>query len=293
MARQLKSSGMLMMVFVMALGFSTMQSTYAQKAEPRGDKALGTGKKVGRPELASTLPVGMPDAATTATQGRDPRAEEMVQQLARQAKARHAFRFKFVDEFDDVQQDGRKIQITHLRQGIISRPDRFKIETTGDVANRTIFKDGKTVTLWDRDEKIYAQIPDPGSIDQALDTLMDRYHTAVPSADLFYEDPGKSLLGQITSSEYVGLSTVEGTPCHHLAFSGTDFDWQVWIKAGDAPALRKLVIDYKNLAGRPQYVLRVLSVEPLSTVDGAEFHFSAPAGAELVEMQPASRTENP
>jgi hypothetical protein len=217
----------------------------------------------------------------------------MIRQLARQVKARQAFRFKFVDEFDDIQQDGRKIQITHLRQGIISRPDRFKIETTGDVANRTIFKDRKTVTVLDRDENIYAQIADPGTIDQTLDTLMDRYHTAVPSADLFYEDPGKSLLEQMTSSEYVGLSTVEGIPCHHLSFTGPAFDWQVWIKAGDTPALRKLAIDYKTQLGRPQYVLRVLSVESLSSVDDTEFHFSAPTGAERVEMQPASGAETP
>ncbi|MCE5231245.1 DUF2092 domain-containing protein [bacterium] len=273
MARRLNFWTVLTVLFMTMAGCSTVQP-----AKP----AL---------TAAGNQSMGSSDAATTAIQGRDPKAEQIIRELASRGKALHAFRFKFADEFDDVRPDGRRIQMTHVRQGVVSRPGLLKIESTGDVADRTIYKDGKTVTIWDRDENIYAQIPDPGTIDQALDTLMVRYHTAVPAADFFYEDPGKSFLEQMTSSEYVGMSEIDGTACHHLAFTGGDFDWQIWVDAGDAPVLRKIAIDYKTLAGRPQYVLRVLSVEPLSAVDAAEFKFKAPTGAERVEIQPASSEE--
>src|SRR5690606_12464882 len=115
------------------------------------------------------------------------------------ARDRGAVKFRLIDEFDDIQSDGRRIQLTHLREGVISHPDRLRIESTGDVANRTIVNDGERVTVWDRDENIYAQIPDPGSIDQTLDTLMELYQVTVPGADLFYKDPGQSLLAQTNS----------------------------------------------------------------------------------------------
>ena len=280
--------------FVVALGCSSTHTKLgAEKAGQKDGKTASLEGQAEEPGSASSIRAEQTADPAAATPARDPKAEEMIQQLSRKAAERKNFRFKFVDEFDDVQAGGEKIQITHIRQGVVSRPNRIKLETTGDVANRTIVNDGKTVTLWDRDENIYTQLASPGTIDQTFDTLMDRYHTAVPAADLFYEDPGKTFLDQMVTSKYAGLSSVDGIECHHLAFTGTKFDWQVWIEADDTPALRKLVIDYKSLPGRPQYELRVLEMEPLMTVNATEFELKIPAGAEKVDIQPASQTENP
>jgi hypothetical protein len=281
MSNRKKTWVSLMSTFILATSCATVQTTSDTGSADRS-AAMG---------ITQATEEGDRDGEAMTDAARDPRAEEMILDLTRHAKERRIFRFEFEDTFDDVRPDGPKVQLTHVRQGVVSRPNMFRIETTGDVANRVIVKNDKTVTLWDRDENVYAQVAESGSIDDALDMLMARYQVAVPAADLFYEDPAQSFMEQMRTAEYVGLSEADGIACHHLLFTGETFDWQVWIEAGDRPALRKLAIDYKMLPGRPQYMLRIISVETLTSVEPGEFDFEAPADAEKIEMLPVPEAE--
>lgn len=57
--------------------------------------------------------------------------------------------------------------------------------------------------------------------------------------DNFYE----TLMGGVQELRYVGVEDVKGQPCHRLHFVEADFDWDLWIAAGDQPLIRKIVPD--------------------------------------------------
>ena len=76
-----------------------------------------------------------------------------------------------------------------------------------------------------------------------------------------------------------GLHQAAGVPCHHLAFSQEDIDWQIWIDAGPQPLPRKIVITYAEEPGAPQYTATIKrwSLDPKFTDE--LFHFVPPEGA--------------
>lgn len=215
-----------------------------------------------------------------------PEADMVLRQMSERMHKVPASIFRLTDTIDDVQADGRKVQFAHLRQLTVVRPDKLKVETTGDVTNRTVWLDGKTLTVWDRDKNVYAQLKDPGTIDQTLDMLQEKYGMSLPGADLLSEDVYKTLTEDCNAIDYIGIGYVGEEKCHHLAFTKENIDWQLWISLGAKPAPRKMVITYKQLPGEPQYTLQLLKLEDSSRIKDAVFTYDIPKGAEKIEFHP-------
>ena len=222
----------------------------------------------------------------------EPEAEKLIRQMSERIKEAKHFRFQTIDTIDEVLETGQKLQFSHTRSGTISRPNKLRIDTMGDITNKSVWKDEKTFTLLDKDHNLYGQIDATGTIDETIDMLMERYGVSMPMADLLSGNPYKVLLSRVKTGEYVGLHNVGKIKCHHLAFTQEDVDWQVWIDAGDKPALRKMVITYKQLPGEPQYCVTLQSVEHLAEAPPQEvFQFKAPEGAEKIEFLPIKGKE--
>ena len=216
----------------------------------------------------------------------DPEAETVLRQLSDHNKQVKTAVLRLTDTIDEVQADGRKIQFSHVRKFTVARPDKLKVETTGDVTSRTLWKDGKTLTVLDRDKNVYAQIPDPGTIDQAIDLLQEKYNMSLPAADLLSEDVYETMTANCNAIDYVGIGYVGEEKCHHLAFAGDNIDWQMWISTGDKPSTRKMVITYKQLPGEPQYTMQLLNAGDAGKIDDAVFACELPEGAVKIEFQP-------
>ena len=105
-------------------------------------------------------------------------------------------------------------------------------------------------------------------------------------ADLLSHEPGASLLEEVENGEYLGIGIVGDHECHHLAFTQEDVDWQAWFDTGDEPALRKLVITYKNLPGEPQYTMMTQSTGALAADTAGLFDFTPPEGANRIQVRP-------
>lgn len=218
----------------------------------------------------------------------DPEADTVLRQLSEQNKKIQSIVFRLSDTIDDVQADGRKLQFAHVRVLTVVRPNKLKVETFGDVTNRTLWKDGKTLTVLDKDKNVYAQLPDPGTIEQAIDMLQEKYNMSLPAADLLTSDVYKALTGNCREVNYIGIGYVGEEKCHHLAFQGDSIDWQMWIDAGDKPSTRKMVITYKKLPGQPQYTLQLLKIEAAGQIKDSVFECEIPKDAEKIEFQPAN-----
>ena len=80
---------------------------------------------------------------------------------------------------------------------ILNRPDKLHATRKGGFADVEMDFDGKTMTLLRKDSNQFAKIEEPGTIDQLVDALRDKYHRPVPAADLLMADPNKELMPSV------------------------------------------------------------------------------------------------
>ncbi len=146
-------------------------------------------------------------------------------------------------------------------------------------------------TLHDVRAGLYAQKEMTADIDTAVDRLFERFGFSVPTADLIYADPYSTLTESVDTGFVVGLHTVQGVRCHHLAFSQESIDWQIWIEDGPRPLPRKLLITYKEEPGSPQYEVQLSHWDLGPRISDAYFEFDPPAGAGRMEFLHADEGE--
>jgi hypothetical protein len=214
----------------------------------------------------------------------DPRADELVRKMSAWLAETKALTIDAEEIYDEVPAHGPRRQLAGTRHVSMRRPDRLAGDASGDAVNRAFFYDGRTLSLYDKEQNVWASGAVPPTIDGALDFIFDQTGTIVPLADFLYADPYARLMGGVQRGAYLGIHDAAGVPCHHLAFEQANIDWQLWIDAGAQPMPRKLVITYKTEDEVPQYSATItkLTVEP--TLPDALFRFTPPAGATPVEV---------
>lgn len=84
--------------------------------------------------------------------------------------------------------------------------------------------DGKTLTLLGKDANLFAKVEEPGTIDQLVDVLRDKYHRPVPAADLLMSDPYGQLMPLVVDAKDLGSGVIHGVECDHLAFRTDEVD---------------------------------------------------------------------
>ncbi|MHC4770813.1 MAG: DUF2092 domain-containing protein, partial [Planctomycetota bacterium] len=97
----------------------------------------------------------------------------------------------------------------------------------------------------------YAVTEVPPVIDDAIDTLFDKYGVSVPLSDLLYEDPYGILIPNVLAGRWVGRHSIDGVPCNHLAFTQELIDWQIWIEDGAQSRSFQMIIFNFNLRPDP------------------------------------------
>ncbi len=214
----------------------------------------------------------------------EPKADQYLKAMSSYLAGLKTYSFQVEEFFDEVQDDGQKLQLSNQRHMSVSRPDKVFGVDKGDTANSLFYYDGKTVTVFDRGQKTYATEKVPGTIDAMLDDLHDRFDTHQTLADFLFADPYKVFTENVQSGTYVGLHHVGKVKCHHLAFRQRLLDWQIWIDAGDKPLPRKLLITFKRQVDQPQYTALIhrWDVDPKLSDD--LFEFKPPKGVRKVDF---------
>jgi len=215
----------------------------------------------------------------------EPKADQYLKAMSSYLAGLKTYSFQVEEYFDDVQDDGQKLQLSNQRTMSVSRPDKVFGEDVGDTANSLFYYDGKTVTVFDREQKTYATEKVPGTIDGMLDDLHDRFDTDQTLADFLFADPYKVFTEHVQSGTYVGLHHVGKVKCHHLAFRQRLLDWQIWIDADtDRPLPRKLLITFKREVDQPQYTALIHRWDVNPKLSDDLFQFKAPEGIRKVDF---------
>ena len=202
-----------------------------------------------------------------------------------------SFHSEVIDE--QVYYQGRKLQYGIEMDTFVKRPDMLRVNAVGDIVNRQFFFNGKTITLYDKDAKIFAAMDVPPDIEAALEKAHKEYGVRVALADLASPELWDLVSKKIGHSLYVGMSDVRGVPCYHLAFDNEDVNLQVWVDAGTQPLPRKIVLNYKKLEGSPEWTAYLSHWKTSAHLATAMFNFVPPSGVEKVKFVAAARPSIP
>jgi hypothetical protein len=154
---------------------------------------------------------------------------------------------------DETLDNGQTVQLNGLLKVSVKRPGQVYGEFTGEGKTRKVWYNGKELTIFNPEKGFYGVIDTPGTIDETMDFLMENYRFSLPIADIIYSDPYSSFIGTTREGFVVGDDTVNGKSCVHLAMRGEFADWQVWVSEDDPALPCKLVINYTQIEGVPQY----------------------------------------
>ncbi|MHC4771249.1 MAG: DUF2092 domain-containing protein [Planctomycetota bacterium] len=207
-------------------------------------------------------------------------ADRLLREMGDYLKSADAFTVHAESSYDAIDQDGQQIRYGGSADVALRRPDGFRFSFNGDERQRQAFFDGK-----------YAVTEVPPVIDDAIDTLFDKYGVSVPLSDLLYEDPYGILIPNVLGGRWVGRHSIGGVPCNHLAFTQELIDWQIWIEDGAQPVPRQVLIIYKDEPGWPQYIARMKDWDFQPQFSDDYFQFQPPAGSDVMEFLVTSEME--
>jgi len=222
----------------------------------------------------------------------EPKAVEVLKQMCDYLKNLQQFTVQAEITEDVLLTSGQRIQYARSVEASVRRPDRMRAESVGDTDNRQLVYDGKTITLMDRTKNFYTTITAPPELDAALEHATQAFNLRAPLADLIYTKAYEYLTEGVLSGFYVGMSKVQGVPCHHLAFREKDIDWQIWVEDGPTPLPRKFLITEKK-GGGLQFTAVFTKWNTSPQLEDSLFTFVAPAKAEKIDILPAAAPASP
>ncbi|MGE3181982.1 MAG: DUF2092 domain-containing protein [Phycisphaerae bacterium] len=203
----------------------------------------------------------------------DQRCMTQMKAMSDFLKGLNAFEFTTESDFDVVDVGDQKLQFTRRMTVQVKRPDHLRATSSGAEWNKSYYFDGKNVSLFDEDAKVYSRVEAPANIGQMLDHMSDTYGLSVPTGDFLYDDVFETLTEYVQQARYVGETMLDGKKCHHLAFRQDSVDWQIWIADGKEPLPLKLVVTYKDEPTSPQYVARFVEWKTKASFDAKQFEF--------------------
>lgn len=228
----------------------------------------------------------LPAAAAAQSGGIEPAARQRVEAATRFLAAQPRFSAEARSSLEAVLVSGQKIEFNQATRLSVQRPDRLRAERVGDVVDQNFVYDGRSLTLHNPREGVYAQVVAPATLDAALDFARTQLDVIAPAGDLIHSNAYQILMDGVTEGFTVGKAVIEGVRCDHFAFRAPHVDWQIWIEEGAQPLPRRLVITTRDVVNAPQFALTVTRWNLQPSFVGATFTFTPPAGARRVEFLP-------
>src|SRR6188768_3695566 len=181
-------------------------------------------------------------------------AAAVLKSMAEYLAVLTAFSCTSTNRFEAVQADGQRIEFGETRQISLARPDRLRIdEVASDGTNDLALFDGKQNTVLSADDNVYAQAPQPPSIEDALVYFVRDLRMRMPLALLLSTHVRTELPNMVKEIDYVESTTIGGKSAHHLAGRSDSVDFQLWVAAGASPYPMRIVITYKLAPAQPRY----------------------------------------
>ena len=215
-------------------------------------RSAGTGLALALVLLAAPVHAEAPKAAAA-----PPQAEDVLRAMSKYLAKAKAYSYHGEVDFDQILPGGLKVRLSGAVDVAVARPGSLYVDYRDDVSDRVVWLEGGRMTELDPVGGTYAQISGPKDIDGMLAKLEKEYGVSLPLGEFAESDPHAVLTRGVDLAHYVGVHNVEGVFCHHVVLQSKDLDLQIWVEVGDKPVPRKLVFEYPNRVGQPQYTVSI------------------------------------
>lgn len=234
---------------------------------------------------AAQAPAPAPVATPAPPPPLEPAALDRLKAMSELLKGAASFTFRATSDREMPSVNGPMLDFFAVSTVAVTRPNRVRLDTTGDLHDASLWYDGRTVAIYSTKSSFYGQTDAPPTIDETVMMLMDRFQMPLPAAAFLLKDPYARMMEGVTMAFDAGAARIDGVSCRHLAFSEPDADWQVWIEDGAKPLPRRIAVTYKSVKGTPRVVTTLSDWNLAASVPGAQFVFTPPAGATKVDWK--------
>ena len=218
--------------------------------------------------------------------GADPQAAQILKRMTDYLGSLQKFSVHTHNTIEDVIDAGPRVDVDISASVIVSRPDKLHAERKGGLLDQVFFYDGRTLTLFNPSDGVYASEPAPATIEEMLDHARESLDLVLPAADLVYRNAFPLLMKDVYLAMVVGQAVIEGVVCDHLLFSRPGVDFQVWVAAEGEPLPYKYVVTDRALPGRLSIVTVMRDWNVAPSVSAAQFSFDPPQGAQTIRFLP-------
>ena len=268
----------LALALVVGPGLSSCSKAGEQKAPGQNAAEPSTSGE------AATQPAASEQGATTTGQSAE-NAKALLKAMSDYLAAQKNISMGFDSIFEVVSKDHQKLQLATSGTVELSRPDKIHTTRKSGFSDTEMVFDGKTLSILGKGQNAYVQADAPGTVDNLIDQLRDKFHRQLPGADLLQSNVYDGLMEDVTDIKDLGSGVINGQECDHLAFRAKDTDWQIWIHQGANPYPCRYVITSKGVDQAPQFTLEVRDWKAGGSPGAADFTFAAPAGAKRMDVK--------
>jgi hypothetical protein len=216
----------------------------------------------------------------------DPAATQILKRMTDYIGSLRQFSVHTQNTLEDVLDSGHRVDLDVSASVTISRPNTLRAERRGELIDQVFYYDGKTLTLYNPSDKVYATEPAPGTIEELLDFARESLGLIVPVADLVYRNAFPLLMQDVTFAVMVGKTFIDGVKCDHLLFSRPGVDFQVWVADSGRPLPLKYVVTDTENPGRVSITTVMSDWNVAPAVADARFTFVPPQGAKPIAFMP-------
>jgi len=254
-----------------------MVATLASCSKPAGDN--------GANETATTPAATQEAAPGPAGGGQDvssQNARGLLKKMSDYLAAQQSISLAFDSIFEVVSDEKQKFQIATSGTVDMTRPDKIHTTRKSGFSDTEMIFDGKTLTILGKGENAYVQAEVPGTVDNLIDQLRDRFNRQLPGADILGSNVYETLMADVTDVKDLGSGVIGGKECDHLAFRAKDTDWQIWIAQGATPYPCRYVITSKGVDQAPEFSM---TIRDWKTGGAGSYSFTPPAGARKLDAK--------
>lgn len=211
-------------------------------------------------------------------------ATELLNSMANYLAGLPGFEVSLATSYDAPQPSGQLIEFNELREVSLARPDRLRVrQVRSDGFEDLVVFDGKTMSILDGEGQVYAQAPQPGSLDDAIVYFVRELGMRLPAAAMLTTRFPKELASAVKTVDYVEYTTILPQPAHHIAGRTGAVDFQVWISDVEgSPLPLRMILTYLHEPERPQFRAQFLEWKLEVPTDSALFSFTPPESARQI-----------
>lgn len=234
-----------------------------------------------RAVLATAVCVG----ATAVARADEASAKKLLKGMSDYMAAQKSISFDYDAALEVVTRDDQKLALLSSGGVVLNRPDKIRFTRAGGFADIEMLFDGKTLTLLGKNANIFVQADAPGTVDQLVNDLQEKFRRPMPAADLLLSNSYDELTSDVIDAKDLGSGVVGGVECDHLAFRKQEVEFQIWIAQGDKPYPCRFSITSRGIRGNPQYSVQVRDWNTGANVAATDFTFKNPSNANKLDIK--------